>query len=79
LAHAFLWEYSYKTLKLAQLLGQLGVFLTSDCSSFDITPVSTARSAVAMAVAVAAGAAAAAADVATAKLASTLATLAAPT
>ena len=28
LAHAFLWEYSYKRLKLAQLLGQLGVFLT---------------------------------------------------
>ena len=27
-AHAFLWEYSYKGLKLAQLLGQLGVFLT---------------------------------------------------
>jgi hypothetical protein len=28
LTHAFLWEYSYKRLKLAQLLGQLGVFLT---------------------------------------------------
>jgi hypothetical protein len=28
LAHAFLWEHSYKRLKLAQLLGQLGVFLT---------------------------------------------------
>ena len=28
LAQAFLWEYSYKRLKLAQLLGQLGVFLT---------------------------------------------------
>jgi hypothetical protein len=29
LAHAFLCEYSYKRLKkLAQLLGQLGVFLT---------------------------------------------------
>jgi hypothetical protein len=28
LAHAFLWEYSHKRLKLAQLLGQLGVFLT---------------------------------------------------
>ena len=28
LAHAFLWEYSYKRLKLAQLLVQLGVFLT---------------------------------------------------
>ena len=28
LAHAFLWECSYKRLKLAQLLGQLGVVLT---------------------------------------------------
>ena len=28
LAHEFLWEYSCKRLKLAQLLGQLGVFLT---------------------------------------------------
>ena len=28
LAHAFLWEYSYRRLKLAQLLGQLGVFFT---------------------------------------------------
>ena len=28
LAHAFLWEYSYKRLKLAQLLGQLGIVLT---------------------------------------------------
>ena len=28
LAHAFLWEYSYKRLKLDQLLGQHGVFLT---------------------------------------------------
>jgi hypothetical protein len=28
LARAFLWEYSYKGLKLAQLMGQLGVFLT---------------------------------------------------
>jgi hypothetical protein len=28
LAHAFLWEYSYRRLKLAQFLGQLGVFLT---------------------------------------------------
>ena len=27
-AHAFLWEYSYNRLKLAQLLDQLGVFLT---------------------------------------------------
>jgi hypothetical protein len=29
LAHAFLWEYSYKRLQLAQLLGQLGIFRTS--------------------------------------------------
>ena len=28
LAHAYLWEYSYKGLKLAQLLGRIGVFLT---------------------------------------------------
>ena len=28
LAHAFLWKHSYKGLKLAQLLGQLGVLLT---------------------------------------------------
>ena len=28
LAHTFRWEYSYEVLKLAQLLGQLGVFLT---------------------------------------------------
>ena len=28
LAHAFRWEYSYIRLKLAQLLGQLGIFLT---------------------------------------------------
>jgi hypothetical protein len=28
LAHAFLWEYSYTRLKLAQPLGQLGVVLT---------------------------------------------------
>ena len=28
LTHAFLWEYTYKRLKLAQLLGQLGVFIT---------------------------------------------------
>jgi hypothetical protein len=28
LAHAFLWEYSYKRPKLAQRVGQLGVFLT---------------------------------------------------
>jgi hypothetical protein len=28
LAHAFLWEYRQKRLKLAQLLGRHGVFLT---------------------------------------------------
>jgi hypothetical protein len=28
LAYSFLWDYSYRRLKLAQLLGQLGVFLT---------------------------------------------------
>jgi hypothetical protein len=27
---AFLWEYSGKSLKLAQLLGQLGVLLTTE-------------------------------------------------
>ena len=31
LAHAFLGERSYKRLELAQLLGQLGVFLTWAC------------------------------------------------
>ena len=33
LARAFLWEYSYKRLKLARLLGQLGVFLTQGDSA----------------------------------------------
>jgi hypothetical protein len=33
LAHAFLWEYSYKRLKLAQRLGQLGAFLTRGASA----------------------------------------------
>jgi hypothetical protein len=28
LAHAFLWEYGYNRLRLAQPLGQLGAFLT---------------------------------------------------
>jgi hypothetical protein len=28
LAHASLWEYSYRRMKLAQLLGQVGVFFT---------------------------------------------------
>ena len=38
LAYAFLWEYSYKRLELAQLLGQLGVFLTlSIVPSFVVT------------------------------------------
>ena len=32
-AHAFLWEYIYKRLELAQLPGQLGVFLTWQKSS----------------------------------------------
>ena len=33
LAHAFLWEQSYKRLELAQLLGQLGVYLTCQYAS----------------------------------------------
>jgi hypothetical protein len=33
LAHAFLWEYSYERLELAQLLGQLGGFLTLSLKS----------------------------------------------
>jgi hypothetical protein len=33
LVHAFMWEYGYKRLKFAQLLGQLGVFLTCDPAS----------------------------------------------
>ena len=33
MAHAFLWEYSDKGLKLAQFLGQLGVFLTQGGSA----------------------------------------------
>jgi hypothetical protein len=34
LAHALLWEYGYEgLLKLAQLLGQLGVFCTWDSSA----------------------------------------------
>jgi hypothetical protein len=33
LAHAFLWEYGYKRLKLAQFLGKLCVFLTCDSDS----------------------------------------------
>ena len=38
MAHAFLWEYSYKGLELAQLLGRLGVFLTLVMSSPLKTP-----------------------------------------
>jgi hypothetical protein len=34
LAHAFRWEYSCKRLKLAQFLGQLGVFLTQAGGEF---------------------------------------------
>jgi hypothetical protein len=33
LAHAFLWKYGCKRLKLAQLLGQLGVLLTCSLAS----------------------------------------------
>jgi hypothetical protein len=33
LAHVFPWEYIYKGLKLAQLPGQLGVFLTCGYAS----------------------------------------------
>ena len=41
LAHAFLWEYSYKIYKLAQLLSQLGVFLTEGAVlSFSLAPSS---------------------------------------
>ena len=38
LAHAFLCEYSYKKLKLAQLLGQLGVCLTCGESTGHAAP-----------------------------------------
>jgi hypothetical protein len=34
LAHGFLWEYSDKRLQLAQLLGQLGRFLSTAALSF---------------------------------------------
>jgi hypothetical protein len=37
LAHALSWEYSYKRLKLAQLLGQLGLFLTWSIGSISRT------------------------------------------
>ena len=33
-AHAFSWEYSYKSLKLAQLLGQLGSWHLSHFSDY---------------------------------------------
>ena len=36
LARAFLWEYSYKRLKLAQLLNQLGVFLTCGAGALKV-------------------------------------------
>jgi hypothetical protein len=35
LAHEFRWEYCYERLKLAQLLGQLGVFLTLSTTRTD--------------------------------------------
>jgi hypothetical protein len=38
LAHAFPWEYSYKRLTLAQLLGQLGGFLTWWSAHHGIAP-----------------------------------------
>jgi hypothetical protein len=38
LAHAFRWECSYKRLKLAQLLGQLGVFLTRGARAGFVVP-----------------------------------------
>jgi hypothetical protein len=37
LACAFTWDYIYKGLKLAQLLGQLGVFLTRKFARLDRT------------------------------------------
>ena len=44
LAHAFLWEHSYKRLKLAQLLGQLSIFLSHLASSASESRRSGARS-----------------------------------
>jgi hypothetical protein len=46
LAHAFRWEYSYKKLKLAQLLGQLGVFLTVHATSAPEIPDFNVRTSV---------------------------------
>jgi hypothetical protein len=43
LAHAFLWEYSYRRLKLAQLLGQLGIVLTCGIVQGFCSPPPTAR------------------------------------
>ena len=40
LAHAFLWGYSYKRLKLAQLLGQLDAFLTRGVALRNTAPKS---------------------------------------
>jgi hypothetical protein len=37
LAHAFLWGYNDKRLELAQLLGQLGVFLTQNSQVTQVT------------------------------------------
>jgi hypothetical protein len=45
LARAFLWEYSYKRLELAQLLGQLGVFLTRVSVGVGVRVPSLARTA----------------------------------
>jgi hypothetical protein len=47
LAHVFLWEYIDKRLKLAQLLGQRGVFLTCESTVFVnglIAPIAELRS-----------------------------------
>jgi hypothetical protein len=39
LAHALMWEHSNQRLKLAELLGQLGIFLTLDeALLFSISP-----------------------------------------
>ena len=43
LAHALLWEYGYKRLKLAQLLGRHGVFLTWGLSTSIRPPAASAE------------------------------------
>ena len=43
LAHAFRWEHSYKRLKLAQLLGQLGAFLTPPTTTTQEHLIATPR------------------------------------